>query len=114
LGRQINQSLNREGVAYILHNTVGLMEQDEYYHYSNLAKTQIKDLNRAEYHIEPVLQMYTKGLMRGYPNGYFGFEKTVTRAETVATLYRLLDKTKRIPYQQDVSTMPRQSSGKAF
>lgn len=105
-GGKFNQPLTREGVAYILNNSLRLFEMDEYQNYALLAETQIKDVDRAEHNIMPVFQVYTKGLMRGYANGTFGFEKTVTRAEAVITLYRLLDKSKRDPYQHDVSPLP--------
>lgn len=105
-GGKFNQPLNREGAAYLLHSTLKLFEHDEYGQYSLLSETQIKDLDKAEYLPISVRQIYTKGLMRGYNDGTFGFEKIVTRAEAVVMLYRILDKSNRNPYKHDVSPLP--------
>jgi hypothetical protein len=105
-GGKFNQPLNREGAAYLLHSTLLLFEHDEYGQYSLLSETQIKDLDKAEYLPISVRQVYTKGLMRGYNDGTFGFQKTVTRAEAVVMMYRILDKSNRNPYKHDISPLP--------
>ncbi|MNI43657.1 hypothetical protein D3C73_979960 [compost metagenome] len=41
-------------------------------------------------------EVYTKGIMEGYPNGYFGIGRYVTRAEALRILERLMHKEKRV------------------
>lgn len=43
-----------------------------------------------------IAETLVKGIMQGYPNGFFGVGDTVTRAESLVILNRLTDKSKRI------------------
>ncbi|CAM4523772.1 hypothetical protein FHS16_003309 [Paenibacillus endophyticus] len=43
-----------------------------------------------------IAETLVKGIMQGYPNGFFGVGDTVTRAESLVILNRLTDKSKRL------------------
>jgi hypothetical protein len=107
-GGQFGSALTRKDVAYILVSTIGIFEELEESNYVNLARTQIKDLHKLEENgdMYSILQVYTKGLMRGYSDGRFGVDRVVTRAEAVVMLNRILDESKRDPYLPDLSPYP--------
>jgi hypothetical protein len=105
-GGTFNQPLNREGVAYLAFETVRKWQRAENMEYAKLTIPHIKDFNKIEHTHRAVMDVYIKGIMRGYDDGTFGVSKTVTRAEAVIVLYRIIDKSKRDPFYPDVSKLP--------
>ncbi|WP_171694213.1 S-layer homology domain-containing protein [Paenibacillus germinis] len=89
--------LKREDVAEILYY---LLKETEYLEdevYSLKAASQFGDLQSATARQQKFIgEAMTKGIMEGYPNGYFGVGRTVTRAEALQIIARLQTKSKRI------------------
>ncbi|WAA12107.1 S-layer homology domain-containing protein [Fervidibacillus halotolerans] len=100
--------LTREDVSYLVNQSVKnlLSEIPEEWNYALLAKTEIKDLDKVKHQYQSILQVYTKGIMIGLGNNIFGVNKPVTRAEAVTVLSRMLDKSKRKPFNPDLSALP--------
>jgi hypothetical protein len=107
-GGDFTSPLTRKWVSYILRETIVMVEEEEEANYANLSRAKIKDLRKVEDYeeIHAILQVYMKGLMRGYQDGSFGVDRVVTRAEAVVMLDRILDKSKRDPYLPDLSPYP--------
>ncbi|MDQ0918929.1 S-layer homology domain-containing protein [Paenibacillus sp. V4I5] len=91
------EMLKREDVAEILYY---LLKETEYLEdevYSLKAASQFGDLQSATARQQKFIgEAMTKGIMEGYPNGYFGVGRTVTRAEALQIIARLQTKSKRI------------------
>ncbi|SDO69209.1 S-layer homology domain-containing protein [Paenibacillus sp. yr247] len=89
--------LKREDVAEILYY---LLKETEYLEdevYSLKAASQFGDLQSATSRQQKFIgEAMTKGIMEGYPNGYFGVGRGVTRAEALQIITRLQTKSKRI------------------
>lgn len=100
--------LVRKDVAYIIMSALRLIEHEEEYNYMNLAREEIIDLYKLEsfVHIKNILQLYTKGIMKGYKDDTYRPYRLVTRAEAVVLLERILDKNKRDPFNPDISNLP--------
>lgn len=107
-GGDTTAPLSRKWVAYILLETIRAIEEEEELNYANLARAKIKDFRKVEDYeeVHAILQVYMKGLMRGYQDGTFGVDRIVTRAEAVVMLDRILDERKRDPYLPDLSPYP--------
>ncbi|UKS26412.1 S-layer homology domain-containing protein [Paenibacillus sp. HWE-109] len=89
--------LKREDVAEILYY---LLKETEYLEdevYSLKAASKFGDLQSATSRQQKFIgEVMTKGIMEGYPNGYFGVGRYVTRAEALQIITRLQTKSKRI------------------
>ncbi|OPH59370.1 hypothetical protein BC351_20900 [Paenibacillus ferrarius] len=89
--------LKREDVAEILYY---LLKETEYLEdevYSLKAASQFGDLQSATSRQQKFIgEVMTKGIMEGYPNGYFGVGRDVTRAEALQIITRLQTKSKRL------------------
>jgi len=89
--------LRREDVAEILYY---LLKETEYLEdevYSQKMASRFGDLQSASARQQKFIgESLTKGIMEGYPNGYFGVGRYVTRAEALQIIARLQDKAKRI------------------
>lgn len=91
------QKLNREQVAELLYYSLKETEFLEDEDYSRKLAVNIGDLRSANDRQQKfIAEAYAKGIMEGYPNGYFGVGVTVTRAESLTIVERLTDKSKRI------------------
>ncbi|RKN86920.1 S-layer homology domain-containing protein [Paenibacillus ginsengarvi] len=91
------QKLNREQVAELLYYTLKETEYLEDADYSRKLASSIGDLRSAsDRQMKFVAESFAKGIMEGYPNGYFGIGVAVTRAESLTIAERLTDKNKRI------------------
>lgn len=91
------QKLNREQVAELLYYSLKETEFLEDEDYSRKLSATIGDLRSASgRHQKFIAESFAKGIMEGYPNGYFGVGVTVTRAESLTIVERLTDKSKRI------------------
>ncbi|MFH5184461.1 S-layer homology domain-containing protein [Paenibacillus sp. TAB 01] len=89
--------LKREQVAEIIYYTAKETEYLEDEEYSRKAASGIGDLQSANPREQKfIAEAFTKGIMEGYPNGYFGVGRDVTRAESLAILDRIVHKEKRI------------------
>ncbi|NQX70136.1 S-layer homology domain-containing protein [Paenibacillus alba] len=89
--------LKREDVAEILYY---LLKETEYLEdevYSLKAASKFGDLQSATSRQQRFIgEVMTKGIMEGYPNGYFGVGRDVTRAEALQIITRLQTKSKRL------------------
>ncbi|MEC0225966.1 S-layer homology domain-containing protein [Paenibacillus alba] len=89
--------LKREDVAEILYY---LLKETEYLEdevYSLKAASKFGDLQSATSRQQRFIgEVMTKGIMEGYPNGYFGVGRDVTRAESLQIITRLQTKSKRL------------------
>ncbi|OCT15940.1 hypothetical protein A8709_09980 [Paenibacillus pectinilyticus] len=95
-------SLKREDVAEILYYLLKETEYLEDETYSLALASQFGDLQSATSRQQKFIgESMTKGLMEGYPNGYFGVGKYVTRAEALEIISRLQTKSKRIVVKND-------------
>lgn len=94
--------LKREDVAEILYY---LLKETEYLEdevYSLKAASQFGDLQSATSRQQKFIgEAMTKGIMEGYPNGYFGVGRDVTRAEALQIIIRLQTKSKRISVKNE-------------
>ncbi|CAH1218097.1 hypothetical protein PAECIP111893_04359 [Paenibacillus plantiphilus] len=89
--------MTRENVAEILYYTLQETEFLEDSQFSQSIAQTYGDLRSAsEREQKFIAESLVKGIMQGYPSGYFGVGQTVTRAESLVILNRLTDKTKRI------------------
>lgn len=89
--------LKREQVAEIVYYTAKETEYLEDEEYSQKTAANIGDLQSAKPREQKfIAEAFTKGIMEGYPNGYFGIGRDVTRAESLAILERIVHKEKRI------------------
>ncbi|RAV08328.1 S-layer homology domain-containing protein [Paenibacillus contaminans] len=89
--------LKREDVAEIVYYTLKETEYLEDETFSLNAAASIGDLQSATARQQKfIAETFAKGIMEGYPNGYFGVSRVVTRAESLTILERLVDKNKRV------------------
>ncbi|MBO9598127.1 MAG: S-layer homology domain-containing protein [Cohnella sp.] len=89
--------MTRENVAEIVYYTLQETEFLEDSAYSQQTAQVYGDLRSAtEREQKFIAEALVKGIMQGYPNGYFGVGDKVTRAEALAVLNRLTDKKQRI------------------
>jgi hypothetical protein len=91
--KDYKRPITRGEIARIV---VRAMEGEAYPKDINLYKKAIKDyediaIAKRDY----VVKAYVKGIMTGYPDGTFGYEKKATRAEASAMVVRLIDKSQR-------------------
>jgi hypothetical protein len=96
--------MTRENVAEILYYTLQETEFLEDSQYSQQLAQSYGDLMSAsEREQKFIAEALAKGIMQGYPNGYFGVGDKVTRAQSLVLLNRLTEKTKRIPVELSVA-----------
>lgn len=89
--------MTRENVAEIVYYTLQETEFLEDSTFSQQSAQAYGDLQSAtERERKFIAEALVKGIMLGYPNGYFGVGDKVTRAEALAVLNRLTDKKQRI------------------
>ncbi len=89
--------MTRENVAEILYYTLQETEFLEDSAYSEQLAQAYGDLRSAtEREQKFIAEALAKGIMQGYPNGFFGVGDKVTRAEALAVLNRLTDKKQRL------------------
>jgi hypothetical protein len=105
-GGDFKKPLDREGVAYLAYETIRKWTLAENIEYAKLTIPHIKDFDKIEGSHRAVMDVYIKGIMRGYNDGTFGVDKTVTRAESVIVLSRIIDESERDPFYPDVSKLP--------
>ncbi|RED64633.1 S-layer homology domain-containing protein [Cohnella lupini] len=92
--------MTRENVAEILYYTLQETEFLEDSQYSQQLAQSYGDLiSASEREQKFIAEALAKGIMQGYPNGYFGVGDKVTRAQSLVLLNRLTEKTKRIPVE---------------
>ncbi len=90
----------RENVAEVIYYTLQETEFLEDSQFSRQLAGAYGDLMSAsEREQKFIAEALVKGIMQGYPNGYFGVGDTVTRAQSLVLLNRLTDKKNRIAVQ---------------
>lgn len=103
--RGLDKAITRNEMAEIAAKTLRYLGEDyvkerEDYSY------QIKDFDKIPiYYRNYVLVAYTKGIIKGYPDGNFQGDKGLTRAEASTVIIRILDPTERqlppVPIKKD-------------
>ncbi|TVY01353.1 S-layer homology domain-containing protein [Cohnella terricola] len=89
--------MTRENVAEVLFYTLQETEFLEDSQFSlGLAQSYGDLMSATERERKFIAEALAKGIMQGYPNGYFGVGDKVTRAQSLVLLNRLTEKTKRI------------------
>lgn len=91
--KNYDQSITRGMMANILSRALKDENNEE-----DLEKyrSYIKDYNKLDDYLKiSILDIYSKGIIAGYPDGEFKAEKTLNRAEGSTVIYRLIDKSKR-------------------
>ncbi|MFC5407409.1 S-layer homology domain-containing protein [Cohnella soli] len=93
-------AMTRENVAEIIYYTLQETEFLEDPQYSLGLARAYGDLTSASERGQRFIgETLAKGIMQGYPNGFFGVGDKVTRAQALMLLDRLVDKKKRIAVQ---------------
>lgn len=89
-------NMKREDVAEIIYYT---LQETEYLEDGifgqKMAQSYGDIMGATERQQKFIAESLVKGIMLGYPNGFFGVGQTVTRAEALVILNRLTDKSKR-------------------
>jgi len=89
--------MTRENVAEVIYYTLQETEFLEDSQFSGKLAQAYGDLTSASDREQKfIAEALVKGIMQGYPNGYFGVGDKVTRAQALVLLNRLTDKTQRI------------------
>ncbi|MFD0711956.1 S-layer homology domain-containing protein [Paenibacillus sp. GCM10027626] len=92
--------MTRENVAEVLYYTLLETEILEDSQFSSTLAASYGDLMSASDREQKfIAEALVKGIMQGYPNGYFGVGDYVTRSEALVILNRLTDKSQRISIQ---------------
>lgn len=89
-----DKNIMRGEIAKLLTRTMNEAYPENLFEYSR----QIKDYDSTlSYYQFDVLRCYAAGIVTGFPDGTFGYDRTATRAEASAMIVRRLDMSKRIP-----------------
>jgi len=100
--------LKRENVAEIIYYTLQETEFLEDSQFSTSVAASYGDLKSAtEREQKFIAESLVKGIMQGYPNGYFGVGDNVTRSEALVLLKRLIDKSERIALEPAADQLQR-------
>ncbi|MBB6675161.1 S-layer homology domain-containing protein [Cohnella nanjingensis] len=102
-------SMTRQNVAEVLYYTIKeteFLEDDQFS--LRLAAAYGDLMSGSDRERRFIAETLAKGIMEGYPNGYFGVGQTVTRAEALVLLERLTDKTKRLAVQASAKSLERE------
>ncbi|UVI30793.1 S-layer homology domain-containing protein [Paenibacillus spongiae] len=100
--------MTRENVAEVLYYTLQETEFLEDAPFSLSVAGAYGDLMSAtEREQRFIAEVLVKGIMQGYPNGYFGVGDPVTRSEALVILNRLTDKLQRIPVKASPDKLQR-------
>jgi len=59
---------------------------------ADVEKTIFSDMKNSDYYAEAATKLVESGILTGYPDGTFGAEKTITRAEMATIVCRMIDK----------------------
>lgn len=88
-----DKSITRGEIAKLVTRTMNEAYPENLFEYSD----QIKDYDSTlSYYQFDVLRCYAAGIVTGFPDGTFGYDRTATRAEASAMIVRRLDISKRI------------------
>ncbi len=94
--------LTREQVAKIAVLAVMNKEEKPSQEYDELIRANIKDFTKIDnLNKQYVIDAYRIGLMEGNPNALFNPKGTLTRAEMCTVVMRIMDKTKRKPFDPE-------------
>ncbi|MBH5318647.1 S-layer homology domain-containing protein [Paenibacillus sp. GSMTC-2017] len=90
--------MTRENVAEVIYYTLQETEFLEDSQFGQKMAQSYGDIKSAtEREQRFIAESLVKGIMEGYPNGFFGVGEKVTRAQALVLLERLTNKSKRIP-----------------
>ncbi|VDN47796.1 conserved exported protein of unknown function [Petrocella atlantisensis] len=90
--------INREEMATLVSRAIEDLETTSYTKTKEIEGSLIDSYMVEGKHKENVLKVYELGIITGYPDGTFKPEVTLTRAEGIAVIRRIIDKGARKPY----------------
>ncbi|VDN48027.1 conserved exported protein of unknown function [Petrocella atlantisensis] len=90
--------INREEMATLVSRTIEDLETTGYTKSKEIEGSLMDSYMVEGKHKENVLKVYELGIITGYPDGTFKPEVTLTRAEGIAVIRRIIDKGARKPY----------------
>lgn len=92
-------ALTREQVAKIAVKALAQIEEKPSQELDELIKLNIRDYSKiSDDKKQDVIDAYRIGIMAGNPDGFFNPQGTLTRAEMCTIIIRIMDKTKRKPF----------------
>ncbi len=92
------RTINREEMATLVSRAIEDLETTSYIKTKEIEGSLIDSYMVEGKHKENVLKVYELGIITGYPDGTFKPEVTLTRAEGIAVIRRIIDKGARKPY----------------
>ena len=90
--------INREEMATLVSRAIEDLETTSYTKTKEIEGSLMDSYMVEGKHKENVLKVYELGIITGYPDGTFKPEVTLTRAEGIAVIRRIIDKGARKPY----------------
>jgi hypothetical protein len=89
---QLNNIITRSDMALIISNILGETKIDDY----DKLDQSVSDVDSTTKNDYDIIKSYATGILTGYADGTFKPEGTLTRAEAVTVIYRLVDESKRV------------------
>nr|WP_315022028.1 S-layer homology domain-containing protein [uncultured Aminipila sp.] len=89
---QLDNQIPRSDMALIISSILGDKKIDNY----DKLESSLKDVNSTTKHDYDIIKSYASGIIKGYEDSTFRPDKTLTRAESVTVIYRLVDESKRV------------------
>ncbi len=89
---QLNSQIPRSDMALIISSILGDVKIENY----DDIQADIEDINYMTKHEYDITKAYASGILTGYADGTFKPQNTLSRAESAAVIYRLVDESKRV------------------
>lgn len=95
--------MSRPEIAMMVSRALTVQKEEPAANYKDYSKA-ITDYSKIDpKYQDDVLKVFSKGIVQGYPDGSFGYNQSLTRAEISTLIIRLIDPSKRVTVQ-DPST----------
>lgn len=96
---KLNSNIPRGDMALIISKILGDIKIENY----NALEQGISDVNYTTKNDYDIIKSYASGILTGYEDGTFKPDGTLTRAEAVTVIYRLVDESKRVLPSQNTT-----------
>ena len=96
---KLNNNIPRGDMALIISNILGDTKIENY----DTLEQGINDVNSTTKNDYDIIKAYATGILTGYEDGTFKPNGTLTRAEAVTVIYRLVDENKRVLPSQNTT-----------
>lgn len=96
---KLNNNIPRGDMALIISNILGDTKIENY----DKLEQSISDVNSTTKNDYDIIKAYATGILTGYEDGTFKPNGTLTRAEAVTVIYRLVDESKRVLPSQNTT-----------